>query len=204
MYNYENFFSPVNNTMNILSKEELKYIGAVDMDDGGYCMRELIAWCLHEVSDVRKEGILHDKAAEELSRSILKVSGAFGVMFDYDDQPVPFFTAHFAGLLTFVFLPLNAVIQGVAAGVGDGVYWPKDLIIAIVVLLQTIVLLGLRQLGNILADPYGSDLHDLSVLSYINFTWEMSNRILNARRLPTHSDLVMRVLLEDVTEVADA
>jgi len=52
--------------------------------------------------------------------------------------------------------------------------------------------IGLRILGQKLSDPYGSDVEDLSVMFYLNFTFTQSNRILNAEapRRPEDEDMV--------------
>jgi len=47
-------------------------------------------------------------------------------------------------------------------------------------MLQAIFVIGLRVLGQKMSDPYGDDLIDLSVMHYVHFTWQMSNRILNS------------------------
>ena len=49
----------------------------------------------------------------------------------------------------------------------------------LVVLVQSIFVVGLRLLGQRLLDPYGSDLEDLSVLHYIEEAWTTSRRVLS-------------------------
>ena len=55
------------------------------------------------------------------------------------------------------------------------------------VFLQSIFVIGLRVLGQKLSDPYGSDVEDLSVIFYLNFTFTQSNRIL-AAEAPSQPD----------------
>lgn len=50
----------------------------------------------------------------------------------------------------------------------------------LIVFLQAVYVIGLRLMADRLAEPYGSDLEDLSVLYYINYAWTMSRRILEA------------------------
>lgn len=109
-------------------------------------------------------------------------------MLAFDDQPAPFFLTHFAVLMSFVFLPLIAVMQGLDAGTGDNVYWVKDIVQGVIVFLTALGLLGLRVLANMLSDPYGDDLLDLSVLHYINNAWTGSNRMLNAEAPEPYHD----------------
>lgn len=61
---------------------------------------------------------------------------------------------------------------------GDEVHWSSDLLSGLVVLVQSIFVVGLRLLGQRLLDPYGSDLEDLSVLHYVQEGWKTSQRVL--------------------------
>lgn len=65
--------------------------------------------------------------------------------------------------------------------------WTSEILSALIVILQTVFVIGLRLLGQIMVDPYGDDLEDLSVMHYIQHTWESSNRIL-ATRFPAELD----------------
>ena len=125
------------------------------MDDGGTCHRELIVivWCCDEVGDALNKGVISEMVAHDLRMCILKLRASFATIYDYDDQPIPFFLTHFTVLMTFIFLPLVSVSHGLDAGTGDNVYWVRDVVEGIIVFLQAIVLLGLRILSNMLSDP---------------------------------------------------
>lgn len=84
-------------------------------------------------------------------------------------------------MISFIFLPIMAVSFGLSAGTGDDANIISDITGAILVFLQTFCILGLVVLAKKRSDPYGDDLCDLSVLHYIQFTWLMSNRMLNAK-----------------------
>ena len=152
-YGYQNFFLPINESKRFLTEQELTRIEYINMDEGGHCYRELIVWCCDEVGDACRQGIISEMVAHDLRQSILKLRGAFATMYDYNDQPIPFFLTHFAVLMTFIFLPLVSISHGLAAGTGANTYWLRDIVEGIVVFLQAIVLLGLRTLANMLSDP---------------------------------------------------
>ena len=152
-YGYQNFFLPINESKRFLTEQELTRIEYINMDEGGHCYRELIVWCCDEVGDACRQGVISEMVAHDLRQSILKMRGAFATMYDYNDQPIPFFLTHFAVLMTFIFLPLVSISHGLAAGTGDNNYWLRDIVEGIVVFLQAIVLLGLRTLANMLSDP---------------------------------------------------
>lgn len=52
----------------------------------------------------------------------------------------------------------------------------------VVVLLQGIFVVGLRCLGSHMIDPYGDDLEDLSVISYIEATLDICSSILTSKQ----------------------
>ena len=152
-YTYKNFFLPINETQRVLNKQELMRIESIGMDEGGSCYRELIVWCCDEVQDALNKGVISEMIAHDLRQLILKLRVSFATIYDYADQPVPFFLTHFVVLVTFIFLPLVAVSLGLEAGTGENSHWTRDIVQGIVVLLQTIVFLGMRALSHILSDP---------------------------------------------------
>mmetsp|Transcript_28524 Transcript_28524/g.47210 ORF Transcript_28524/g.47210 Transcript_28524/m.47210 type:complete len:117 (-) Transcript_28524:2-352(-) len=79
-----------------------------------------------------------------------------------------------------MYLPLFAVSVAFQAGTGDRIFWTADIVGGLVVLFQSMFVIGLRILGQYMSDPYGDDLIDLSVIFYCTFTWRMSNRMLEA------------------------
>ena len=152
-YGYQNFFLPINESKRFLTEQELTRIEYINMDEGGSCYREMIVWCCDEIKDALKKGFISEMEAHDLRKCILKLRGSFDTIYDYNDQPIPFFLTHFTVLMTFIFLPLVAVAQGIDAGTGENAYWIKDVVDGIVVFLQAIVLLGLRTLADMLSDP---------------------------------------------------
>ena len=98
------------------------------------------------------------------------------MLYDFTDQPI-----HFLCLLSALYLPLFAVSNAYKAGAGDEVHWSADVLSGLIVLMQTIFVIGLRMLGRKMVDPYGDDLEDLSVLRFVKTAWLRSNRILVTR-----------------------
>lgn len=124
--------------------------------------------------------LIDDETATQFRDLVLELRGKLAALFDYADQPVSFFYLHFVCLLSAMYLPLFAVQTGVDAGTGDEAYWLNDIVSGLIVVLQGIFVIGLRQLAEKVSEPFGEDLEDLSVMHYVNFTWLMSRRILEA------------------------
>ena len=135
------------------------------------------------------------KLAGEIRDKILGFRHAMESLYHYHDQPIHFYYIHFLSLLTVIYLPVFSVATAYSAGMmvqhqeGNdnddnnsmmGIHWTSDVLSGIIVLLQCIFVVGLRLLGKALLDPYGNDLEDLSVIHYIQDTWQTTRRILHA------------------------
>ena len=179
-YTETNLFAEINKSFKLLSDEEMKRVVGLNMNAGGSAFREIIAWCQHDVAAALKEEAIDNRLASQLRDKLLDLQSAFGGLYNHADQPISFFYVHFICLLSALYLPLFAVSTAFGVGVGD-VFWTADVINGLVVALQAIFVVGLRQLGQNMADPFGDDLEDLSVLTYCKFTWTMRNRIMAAR-----------------------
>ena len=85
---------------------------------------------------------------------------------------------HLVFILGLVYLPFFAYTVAVFLPSDPGWY---DLVGCILVLLNTIYFVGLRDISKKLTDPYGDDLHDLSVLNYIQSTFIGCRRLMTAQ-----------------------
>jgi len=191
-YTYNNFFATSNKAKGLLTRSERKRMESINMNKGGSCYRELISWAIAEVREAQKNGLIDDQMAYQYRELIMKLRGCIGTLYDFDDQPIQFFYKHFVCLLSFLYLPLFTLEVALSTG------HTKDLelyniffyesVAATTVFFQAIFVIGLRILADRLAYPYGTDPQDLSVLHYVNFTWVMSRRMLDAE-LPYKTDL---------------
>jgi len=191
-YKYNNFFTTSNKAKGLLTRSERKRMESINMNKGGSCYRELISWAIAEVGEAQKNGLIDDQMAYQYRELIMKLRGCIGTLYDFDDQPIQFFYKHFVCLLSILYLPLFTLEVALSTG------YTKDLelyniffyesVAATTVFFQAIFVIGLRILADRLAYPYGSDYEDLSVLHYVNFTWVMSRRMLDAE-LPNKTDL---------------
>ena len=84
-------------------------------------------------------------------------------------------------MVSAIYLPLFAVGMGYSTGWGDKTDWKFEIINGTVVVLQAIFVVGLRLLAQKMTDPYGLDLEDLSVISYIYAGLDNSKIIVSAK-----------------------
>eukprot|EP00584_Thalassiosira_punctigera_P007426 CAMPEP_0172541766 /NCGR_PEP_ID=MMETSP1067-20121228/12536_1 /TAXON_ID=265564 ORGANISM="Thalassiosira punctigera, Strain Tpunct2005C2" /NCGR_SAMPLE_ID=MMETSP1067 /ASSEMBLY_ACC=CAM_ASM_000444 /LENGTH=384 /DNA_ID=CAMNT_0013327879 /DNA_START=121 /DNA_END=1272 /DNA_ORIENTATION=+ len=186
-YSKANFFDELDSRLGLLTPNERDRVESLDMDSGGDCFREIVMWAMRLVTRAQDTGHVDARTAGTLRDKLLKFRDSMDSLYDYADQPVPFYYIHFLSVLSTLYLPLFAVSLGYSAGMGDGMggglHWTADVISGLIVLVQSIFVIGLRLLGQQMIDPYGDDEEDLSVLTYVREGWETSNRIL-ASRLP--------------------
>jgi predicted membrane chloride channel (bestrophin family) len=200
-YPANSFFAHLNKSLGLLTEEELARMKEIDLDVGGSCQRELIAWCIQEIQTCHHYKTIDNDLAAQLRGTVLQLQAAFGQLTNAADLPIPFFYMHFVCLLSALYLPLFAISTGVSAGTGTDTYWTADVVAGLVVLFQAIFVIGLRIISQKMGDPYGDDLVDLSVIFYCTFTWRMSNRILNAKFPPEEaSEAVEEQLIQNREE----
>ena len=135
-------------------------------------------------AEARRERCLDDLTAQDLRSNVLRLRGSMGTLYDFADQPVNFAFVQFVIILTTVFLPVHAFQASLLAGVGESAYWLAEIFYGLSVVVQGIYLVGLRILADRLSDPYGDDVEDLSVLTYVDTTWILSRRMVESSQTP--------------------
>eukprot|EP00586_Coscinodiscus_wailesii_P001510 CAMPEP_0172483272 /NCGR_PEP_ID=MMETSP1066-20121228/10188_1 /TAXON_ID=671091 /ORGANISM="Coscinodiscus wailesii, Strain CCMP2513" /LENGTH=297 /DNA_ID=CAMNT_0013247031 /DNA_START=382 /DNA_END=1275 /DNA_ORIENTATION=- len=177
-YTSSNLFAPLNKEKNFLTEQETQRIVEIGPDSGSSAAFELLAWAMMEVELALKDEQIDPRHASQFRDNVLEMRASIGAIYDFKDQPIPFFYIHFLCLLTAFYLPLYSLNSALDLGSESDAHWAKDLLSCLVVLLQAIFIVGLRVLGQKLSDPFGTDLVDLSVMHYCAFTWKLSNRLL--------------------------
>jgi predicted membrane chloride channel (bestrophin family) len=169
-YQFDNFFVPINQAHRLLTQREIERMKTIDMDDAyGSAYQELIVWALSEVEKAHHSEIIGDHPLGfHLRTTVLSLRDKLATLYNYQDQPVPFFYVHFVCLVSAFYLPLFAVKTAITTGIGSTVHPVTELVSGLMVLLQVVYVIGLRRLANNLANPYGSDDQDLSVLHYVS------------------------------------
>lgn len=169
-YSKQYFFDCINKEWGLLTEAELERLDKYDWESGADVLKDLVTWCQRDVGEARKLGIIDSYEANEMHETILRFRAAADGMYDYCDQPPHFFYVHFLCWLSAIYLPVFAIDNAYAAGVGDGAVWEIEVLNLIIVFLQCLFVIGLRTLGQKMVDPYGADFEDLSVLTYVEST----------------------------------
>mmetsp|Transcript_20593 Transcript_20593/g.44731 ORF Transcript_20593/g.44731 Transcript_20593/m.44731 type:complete len:380 (+) Transcript_20593:49-1188(+) len=183
-YSKTYFFDVYNEQHQLLTPEEMKVLDHHDMDNSGLFMKEMCTWCQQDIAEARQAGYLDSYQEKFMHDRILEFRAAMDGMYDYTDQPPHFFYIHFLVLLSALYLPLFAIDTAYAAGWGEETYVGLDILQGVIVFLQCIFVVGLRELGTKMIDPYGDDLEDLSVILYVESTLEICSTIMNSKQPP--------------------
>lgn len=182
-YSTKHFWNYFNQKHNLLTTAELLRleVSSGSMDSGAAAFKELITWCQKDVYLAQKAGFVDSYQVVQLHGKILDLRAAMDGIYDYCDQPPPFFYIHFICLLTAFYLPLFAVDSAYDAGWGEDSSWNLEFLNGVIVFLLCIFVVGLRILGQRMIDPFGMDLEDLSVLTYVSTTIENCRIILESQ-----------------------
>lgn len=203
-YSKDEFFNYLNRAHCFLSPHDLNRISELHMDHGPDVCHEILQWCIMDLTAARKAGHLDAREAGTLKDKVLQFRGHMGSLYDYCDQPIHFFYIHFLVLLATCYLPLFAIDSAYNAGSGDDIHIAADILNGLIVILQSVFVIGLRLLGQKMVDPYGDDMEDLSVLHYIKETWQKSNRILAAQHPGEVDPPVEERLVKEMVSIGQA
>ena len=152
-----------------------------NFDAGSGALKELYTWCLSEVTKAHKAHHIVSIEAHQLHHHVLEFRAAMDGIYDHCDQPSHYFYIHFLCLLSALYLPIFALDNAYSCGWGDNVDWQIEALSGLIVFLQAIFVVGLRVLGQKMIDPYGDDVEDLSVITYISTTIENCQIIMSAQ-----------------------
>ena len=179
-YNSKNLFLPINSIYKLLTDEELERVMDIGIDPTGTAYREVLAWACEVLRDQTVKSVVSERIAENTIKIILNLRKELTRLYEYADQPIPFFYLHLVFFISLLYIPIFAYTVAVAVddsvSAGDAV----EIVGLLVIFMNGIFILGIRESGYQFADPYGSDPLALSVLHYVTYTAQMTRRLLGA------------------------
>ena len=178
-YTYDGYFKEVNKTLILLNADEMERVANCKMDMGGSCYREIIQWVQIEINELTDSRALDYQTAKLMKSQLLKLQSNISQLYNYKDQPLIFFYIHLVVFVSVLYLPLFTIHSASKLKPNSSV--ATDLVTGTMIFLQSVFVIGLRELGKKLSDPFGMDYEDLSVMHYVTFTWRESARIMAAQ-----------------------
>jgi predicted membrane chloride channel (bestrophin family) len=187
-YSEQNFLRPFNRRHQLLTKQEYERvleIGPNADQAGSAASDEVCSWLLRDIQVERAEDRLGDTEADQLRGLVLKLRDQLGTLADFAAQPIPFFYVHLITIISGIYLPLFAYGVAIDVDIPQGREEPpapfQILSSAITagasVAAVCLSIIGLQEVGNKLGDPFGNDLVDLPVMSFLTSTLASTRRI---------------------------
>ena len=205
-FTVDNFVRPLSTKHALLSDAELTRIMELNPDTSGdtpkNAMREVIVWALQDVvTEMQRpaEGKIvpaPNLPVYALFQQINELRDQLQQLYDFKQQPVPFFYVHMLHVLVSVYIPLfgyNVATRGnfdekqlcggstfeqefVCTGGASG-----EVVAIFLLTLYFVLVLGLSQAGQQLSDPFGIDLVDMPVRNFVVFALEATKNIMEAQ-----------------------
>ena len=119
-YSKEHFFDELDRRLGLLTATERDRVAKLEMDRGGDCFREIMTWALRLMTRAQQAGRTDALTAGMLREKLVAFRDSMDSLYDFADQPVPFYYIHFLSVLSTLYLPLFAVNLAYGAGMGDG------------------------------------------------------------------------------------
>ena len=143
----------------------------------------MLTWCVDLIEKEYRAGFITDMRCQQLQNQVLVLRESIKTLYDFNDQPLPFFYVHLAYILVFFYLPLFTYAVAIDTTAKTDLDTYPEVIGCMIVLTNSLFMIGLITIGKKLQEPYGHDVEDLSVIHYLTFTLKMSRRIV-ARKIP--------------------
>jgi len=182
-YSVENLLDDWQKQYHLLTATEESRLKQFKLNHGGTAYREVLTWCVDLIEKEYKAGFITDMRCQQLQNQVLVLRDSIKTLYDFNDQPLPFFYVHLAYILVFFYLPLFTYAVAIDTTAKTDVDTYPEVIGCIIVLTNSLFMIGLINIGKKLQEPYGHDVEDLSVIHYLTFTLKMSRRIV-ARKIP--------------------
>ena len=179
-------FLPINDIYKLLTEDELERVMEIGIDPTGAAYREVLAWSTEAMRDQVVKGVVSERISENTIKIILNLRKELTRLYEYADQPIPFFYLHLVFFVSLLYIPVFAYTVAVAVDEdvhpGDAV----EIVGLLVIFMNGLFILGIRESGYQFADPYGSDPLALSVMHYVTYTAQMTRKLLGARPTREH------------------
>lgn len=153
---------------------------------GGSRYRECMCWCVAEVNDAVKKGIIPPPIASGVYGKLVDFMEAMQSIFDFKFQPIPFASEHLLVLFMQLYLPIQTVEMAMQAQIliDDNSEIARTVIIEVfgclLAVLANVGFQGLFHVGGFIENPYGDDLTDSRVVHFCRMAVRESRGVLSA------------------------
>jgi predicted membrane chloride channel (bestrophin family) len=84
-YPASSFFAQLNKNLGLLTDKELSRLQDIDLDAGGSCYSECIAWAMNDVQNQYREGVIDAQLTQQLRDMLLQLRSSFSAIYNAAD-----------------------------------------------------------------------------------------------------------------------
>lgn len=189
-YNMDNFFLPLAEKYNLLgygkdNEEERAVLKVVDIDEEGLRTVEMYqVWALDVIrrESTAMKGGLSPPIQKAIEDEVLAGGNAIKRLYAYYYQVLPFIYTHLVSASCTIYLVINAFLKGLYF-TRDSEYTFGLWLPAANVIITTLGVFGLLEVGDTIIDPFGGDPEDFAVTHLVEWTASVSlDAVMTQRR----------------------
>ena len=187
-YTKENFFIPMSEAYGdrdcgLMSRiEREKFLERLGIESGGSAYRHAVTEALRVVHRAYKEGLLGKEEAAAIEASVISMRGKMAQLYDFAGMPIPVvykISIHLSMHVWLITFTLEKAMLSDAFLQAERFVFSTLCLLA--VLLVAFVVISLFAFSQLVNEPYGDDLFDLPVFSFVNMIAETTLTIAQDR-----------------------
>lgn len=201
-YTEENLLTPFAEKYKLLTEDELRRIRSIGFRGGSAC-REVLNWILRDLQELYKQKKISDMDKYIIQDKLTAFRSAFGQIYDYQDNPIPFIYVNFVYWIALLYPGLFAIALALSFS-ATSFQWPHEFVAFVLVLINASFASGVRIVASKLIEPFGDDQEDFNVYHYIDFITLATLRQLHSTSPPQFNAVDEILLNEGRTNIGSA
>ena len=175
-YTVENFFMPICHKHQLFAPEgsearrrEALAMERVSLDgEGSRAWSMFHLWALEVINEEYQRGAISAPFHAQIIGQMHVVADAQRNLYAFTYQVLPFIYTHLVSFSCTVYLLASAFMSGLAFQPGASIMFGLGMPLA-TVLLNTVTIFGLLEVGDTILEPFGSDSEDFAVLHFVDY-----------------------------------
>jgi len=188
-YSEKAFFKPLCEKHKLFGEGEQRIaeqmiLGKIGIDsEGGRAWQLLYVWSLQVINREFKAGHISPPVHAQLTTSVNDIADSCGNLYAFSYQVLPFIYTQLVSLACTIYLTASAFLKGVHFTPSNS-YTFGLIVPAFNVILTTLAVFGLLEVGDTIMDPFGGDPEDYAVVHFVEHTACASKEAVLCRGAP--------------------
>jgi len=169
----------------LIYPEVEKKLFSIDIDNhGALAANTCMVWALEVVQERFDRGDFSAPMHKEMTETITAIGTGLARLYAQEYQVLPYIYTHLVSISCTIFLVGNAFLKGLYFEPDASLTFGLALPLASI-LLMTLTILGLLEIGAILANPLGPNKEAFAICHFVNYACSASREIVATDRAPT-------------------